>query len=39
LRELLRVRFDDPLPIESIQAYRSVDLTRTKKVLDLPLTG
>lgn len=39
LRELLRVRFDDPLPIDSIQAYRSVDLTRTKKVLDLPLTG
>jgi 2'-5' RNA ligase len=39
LRELLRVRFDDPLPIDSIQAYRSIDLTRTKKVLDLPLTG
>jgi len=39
LRELLRVRFDDPLPIDSIQAYRAIDLTRTKKVLDLPLTG
>jgi 2'-5' RNA ligase len=39
LRELLRVRFDDPLLIDSIQAYRAIDLTRTKKVLDLPLTG
>ena len=39
LRELLRVRFNDPLPIDSIQAYRAIDLTRTKKVLDLPLTG
>ena len=39
LRELLRVRFDEPVLIDSIQAYRAVDLTRTQKVLDLPLTG
>lgn len=39
LRELLRIRFTDPVAIESIQAYRAIDLTRTQKVLDLPLTG
>ncbi len=39
LRELLRVRFDDLVTIDSIQAYRALDLTRTQKVLDLPLIG
>jgi 2'-5' RNA ligase len=39
LRELLRLRIDDPAVIDSIQAYRAVSLTRTRKVLDLPLTG
>jgi 2'-5' RNA ligase len=39
LRELLRIRFNEPIPIDSIQAYRAIDLTRTQKVLDLPLTG
>jgi hypothetical protein len=39
LRDLLRFRFDDPLLIDSIQAYRATDLTRTSRVLDLPLTG
>ena len=39
LRELLRVRFDEPISIDSIQAYRAIDLTRTQKVLDLQLTG
>jgi 2'-5' RNA ligase len=39
LRELLRVRFTEPVRIDSIQAYRSIDLTKTEKVLDLPLTG
>jgi 2'-5' RNA ligase len=39
LRELLRIRFNEPISIDSIQAYRAVDLTRTQKVLDLPLTG
>jgi 2'-5' RNA ligase len=37
LRELLRVRFDEPVTIDSIQAYRAITLTRTKKILDLPL--
>lgn len=39
LRELLRMRFDEPVLIDSIQAYRTVTLTRTRKVLDLTLTG
>jgi 2'-5' RNA ligase len=39
LRELLRVRFDEPVVIDSIQAYRTVTLTRTRKVVDLSLTG
>ena len=39
LRELLRIRFDQPVMIDSIQAYRALDLTRTEKVLDLPLSG
>lgn len=39
LRELLRVRVDDPVLIDAIQAYRAIDLTRTRKVLDLPLFG
>jgi 2'-5' RNA ligase len=39
LRELLRVRINEPVHVDSIQAYRSVDLTRTQKVLELPLTG
>jgi len=39
LRELLRTRFDEPVTIDSIQAYRAIDLTRTQKVLDLPLTA
>ena len=39
LRELLRVRFDEPVLIDSIQAYRAVTLTRTRQILDLPLSG
>jgi 2'-5' RNA ligase len=39
LRDLLRLRFDEPVIIDSIQAYRTVTLTRTRKVLDLPLAG
>jgi 2'-5' RNA ligase len=39
LRELLRVRIDEEISIDAIQAYRSIDLTRTKKVLDLKLVG
>lgn len=39
LRELLRVRITDAIVIDSIQAYRAVDLTRTKKVLDLAFSS
>jgi 2'-5' RNA ligase len=39
LRELLRVRIAEPIVIDGIQAYRATDLTRTMKVLDLPLRG
>lgn len=39
LRELLRIRISEPVTIDSIQAYRAIDLTRTQKVLDLPLGG
>jgi 2'-5' RNA ligase len=39
LAELLRVRIDDVVTVDSIQAYRAVSLTRTQKVLDLPLGG
>lgn len=37
LRELLRFRIAEPLTIDSIQAYRATDLTRTTRVLDLRL--
>ena len=39
VRELRAVRIAEPITVDSIQAYRAIDLTRTKKVLDLPLTG
>lgn len=39
LRELLGVRIAEPVVIDSIQAYRAVDLTRTIKVLDLSLSA
>jgi 2'-5' RNA ligase len=39
LRELLRVRINDRVTIDSIQAYRATSLVRTTKVLDLPLGG
>lgn len=39
LRELLRFRIDEPVTLDSVQAYRAVDLTRTTKVIDLPLRG
>jgi len=37
LRELTRFRVNDPVRIDRIQAYRALDLTRTIKVVDLPL--
>jgi 2'-5' RNA ligase len=39
VRDLRAVRIDEAITVDSIQAYRATDLTRTKKVLDLPLTG
>ena len=39
LRDLLRIRIGEPVRVDSIQAYRSIDLSRTQQVLDLPLTG
>ncbi|HSQ29121.1 MAG TPA: 2'-5' RNA ligase family protein [Gemmatimonadaceae bacterium] len=39
LRELLRVRIDEEVTIDAIQAYRSITLTRASKIVDLPLTG
>jgi 2'-5' RNA ligase len=39
LRELRAFRVDEPVVIDSIQAYRAVDITRTLKIADLPLTG
>jgi 2'-5' RNA ligase len=39
LKTLLRFRIDEPVLIDNIEAYRSVDLTRTVKVLDLSLGG
>ena len=39
LRTLLAFRVSDPVRIEAIQVYRATDLTRTTRVLDLPLSG
>ena len=39
LRDLLTIRITDAVRIDSIQAYRAVDLTRTIKILDLPLAA
>jgi 2'-5' RNA ligase len=39
LRELRAFRVDEPIVIDSIQAYRAIDITRTLKIADLPLTG
>jgi 2'-5' RNA ligase len=36
-RELMRFRANEPITIDRIQAYRALDLTRTIKVVDLPL--
>jgi 2'-5' RNA ligase len=39
LRDLLRLRITEPVVVKSIQAYRAIDLTRTKKVLDLAFSS
>ena len=37
LRELTRFRVKEPITIDRIQAYRALDLTRSVRVVDLPL--
>ena len=37
LAELLRVRIDTPVLVDRIQAYRSLDLTRTERIADAAL--
>jgi 2'-5' RNA ligase len=37
LRHLMAVRVTEPVRVERIQCYETLDLTRTRKVLDLPL--
>ena len=39
LRELIRFRVAEPITIDRIQAYRAIDLTRTTRISDLPLSG
>ena len=39
LRELLSFRVSESVLIDSMQAYRATDLTRTSRVLDLRLNG
>jgi 2'-5' RNA ligase len=38
-RELLRIRIDEPVTVDAIQAYRAVNALRVEKVLELPLIG
>ena len=37
LRELTRFRITEPILIDRIQAYRALDLTRSMRLVDLPL--
>jgi 2'-5' RNA ligase len=37
VRELLRLRFDEPVLIDRVQCWRAVTLSRSECVLDLPL--
>ena len=39
LRELTRFRVKEPITIDRIQAYRALDLTRSIRIIDLPLTA
>jgi 2'-5' RNA ligase len=39
LRDLLSMRIEEPVTIDRIAAYKTVTLTRTENVLELPLTG
>jgi len=39
LRELMSVRIPEPVLMDRIECYRTEDLTRTSKILELPLSG
>jgi 2'-5' RNA ligase len=39
VNELLSIRIDEPVTIDRIAAFRSLTLTRTENILELPLTG
>ena len=39
LRNLLTTRIDEPVMITSIAAYKTVTISRSENVLELPLTG
>lgn len=39
LRELLAMRFEDPITIDSVQAYRATGPSGTERLFSLPLTG
>jgi 2'-5' RNA ligase len=39
LRQLMSVRVSEPFVVERIQLYRTIDLTRTAKMLELELRG
>jgi 2'-5' RNA ligase len=39
LRDALATRIDDDVRVDAIQAYRTVTLSQTEKLLDVALTG
>lgn len=39
LRDLLSLRFDEPVLIDRIAAFKAVTMTRTENILELPLAG
>jgi 2'-5' RNA ligase len=39
LRELMRIRVDEPVPVSRIAAYRTVGVAESRKLLELELTG
>ena len=39
LRDLLAIRFDEPVRIDRIAAFKAVTVTRTERIVELSLTG
>jgi 2'-5' RNA ligase len=39
LRELLAMRFEDPITVDAVQAYRATGPSGTQRLFSLPLTG